>query len=86
MSQGVRANIKHFSIVYKKDLSGHAVVVSKKVAKKAVIRHRIKRRVRAVLREICVSEGCIIFARTGADVLDYKKIYSEIQELITHVK
>jgi len=30
--------------------------------------------------------GCIIFARTGADILDYKNMDSEIKELITRVK
>ncbi len=83
---GVRATIKHFSIIYSNDYSGHAIIVSKKVAKKAITRHRIKRRVRAILRNIDVSGGCIIFARTGADILDYKNMDSEIKELITRVK
>jgi len=86
MEHGVRATTKHFSVVYSKNNSGYAVVVSKKVAQKTVARHRIKRRVRSIIKSVNLTEGCIIFARPGVHKLTYNDMDSEIKELISRVK
>ncbi|VAW31795.1 hypothetical protein MNBD_CPR01-480 [hydrothermal vent metagenome] len=87
MSTGKRATCDYFSIIYTDKVSGYAIVVSKKIAKKAVTRHRIKRRVRSVLRNSKIAgRGCIIFARPGADKITFQDLNLEIQELLARVR
>lgn len=63
-----------------------AVAVSKKVAKKAVERNRIRRRVYAAIREIFDSlpQGShfLFFARSGVKTASFEEIKNEIVSLI----
>jgi ribonuclease P protein component len=81
-----RATSEHFSAVLSVSHlsnSGCAVVVSKKVAKSAVARHLLKRRIRAALHEWCSSShGLILYARAGSTEVPFSEISSEISNLL----
>ena len=81
-----RLSSEHFSIVMSRAaaVQGCAVVVSKKVAKGAVQRHLLKRRVREVIRPWCAEHqaGVIVYARAGSAPLPYSQIASELQKLL----
>src|SRR5687767_14358894 len=59
-------------------------VVSKKVSHKAVVRNRVKRRMRAALRELPLPAGTasILSAKPGAATAEYTAIREDIAELI----
>ncbi len=66
-----RAASRHFSVSYIIEsssdsmlLSGGAVVVSKKVAKRSVDRHQLKRRIKAVMRPFLVP-GRVLIIHAG---------------------
>lgn len=80
-----RAASRHFSISYMgvASLSGGAVVVSKKVAKRSVDRHQLKRRIKAVMKPWLVSgRVLIIHARTGAGTLPFSELEAELTQLL----
>ncbi len=80
-----RAASRHFSISYIESapLSGGAAVVSKKVAKRSVDRHQLKRRMKAVMKPWCVpGRVLIIHARTGAAVLPFPELEGELTGLL----
>ena len=65
------------------------ISVSKKVAKKAVTRNKIKRRVRAVFRNL-ISDlkpgSYLIIAKSGAESLKSKELESELKSLVVSRK
>jgi ribonuclease P protein component len=74
----------HFSLRNApEDALGVVISVSKKVAKKAVTRNLIKRRVRAVLRGLTppLSSGLLI-ARAGAEKVRGKELEDELRSLV----
>ncbi|HEX8947100.1 MAG TPA: ribonuclease P protein component [Candidatus Paceibacterota bacterium] len=85
LAAGKRVSSEHFSVVYTGNVSGYAVVVSKKVAKTAVRRHLLKRRIRAILEHTDVPNGCAIFARSGADTLSFGALETELQTLLARI-
>ena len=65
------------------------VSVSKKVSKKAVVRNRIKRRVRPVVRELATKlkpATYIFIAKPGAERIKGEELKSELLGLIRSIR
>lgn len=89
-SQGpeTRATSPHFSVTLRrtKGPGGLAAIVSKKVEKTSVARHRLKRRIFATLRAWHQADtALIVYARTGAGALPYQALEHELTELLHRV-
>ncbi len=83
-----RASTPHFSISYGPVLSGggSAAIVPKKAVASAVARHRMKRRLRALLRPWSAKDQVIIIsARTGAAELSFADMEHELSEALTGI-
>lgn len=74
---------EHLSIVIPAEGRGYAVVVSKKVARLSVTRHRIKRRVLAALRTLELPYALIVFPRASASSVSYQDIQTELATLLS---
>lgn len=80
-----RSASRHFSISYMESspISGLAVVVPKKVAKKSVDRHFLKRRIRAIIAPWAIKgRALIVFARPEATSLPFSEIQAELTPLL----
>jgi len=83
-----RAASRHFSVSYgrQEGAGGAAVVVSKKVAKLAVSRHLLKRRVLAILDPYArEDETLIVFVRPGAAELPSPALRDELISLLSDI-
>lgn len=82
---GEKAHSTHFSIVWKAAASGGcAAVVSKKVARRSVDRHLLKRRMLAVMKPWCSPKrSLIVYARGGATSLPYRVLAEELSLLLS---
>jgi ribonuclease P protein component len=84
-----RAASPHFSVtrrVTEPGKGGASAVVAKKVEKTSVGRHRLKRRIRAVLVEYAVTAtALIVYARSGAGALPFSVLEAELRELLSRV-
>lgn len=84
-----RASSTHFSLSFRPvetGTGGCAVVVSKKVAKLAVSRHLLKRRIYTALRTECSPDNAlIVYTRSGAASLPYAELQEELSDLLTRV-
>lgn len=58
------------------------IVVSKKVEKTAVGRHRLKRRISSIIRPFCDTASFSLYARSGSSALSHKEITQELTELL----
>lgn len=75
----------HFSVSIRNTSGpgGCAVVVSKKVARFAVSRHLLKRRVLVVVRPWCKrSVALVVYARPGAPTLPFGVLQEELSSLL----
>lgn len=79
-----RKTTAHFSISYGAGIvaAGIGVIVPKKAVRSAVDRHRLKRRIREIVRT-CVKQGgfpdiVVISARTGSSELSFQAITDEL--------
>lgn len=83
-TQGKRAISAHFSVSYRPlEGGGCAAVVSKKVAKRSVDRHALKRRINAVLLPWCSpTRSLIVYARAGSLTLSSAQLAEELNELL----
>jgi ribonuclease P protein component len=82
-----RVTSPHFSISYGPSLNGGiAVVISKKVARLAVSRHLLKRRILAVLRPY-VSDTLVlvVHTRTGASAIPFPELKEELLSLVRSI-
>ncbi|MEK7201602.1 MAG: ribonuclease P protein component [Patescibacteria group bacterium] len=80
----MRAVSPHFSVSIRLGQSGAGAVISKKTEKTSVGRHRLKRRILAVLRPWCASDKTIVvYARSGSPSLPYAVLNTELSELLT---
>lgn len=82
---GRRAQSAHFSVTVRKNTEkgGSAAVISKKVAKKSVDRHLLKRRILEVLRPYTnSSRSIVVFARAGSPSLPFKALKEELTALL----
>ena len=85
IAAGKRAISAHFSVTVRASLEGQAaVVVSKKIAKKSVDRHLLKRRALEILAPF-VRQGVsfIVYARKGSETLSFPLLERELRELLT---
>lgn len=82
---GRRISSEHFSAVVSSEARGYAVVVSKKVARLSVARHRIKRRVLAILRTLPLPPALIIFPKSSAGSVSYKDTKAELTRLLSAI-
>lgn len=82
-----RVTSAHFSISYGDSTSGGvAVVISKKVARLAVSRHLLKRRVLAVLRPyVSPKRILVVHTRAGAASLSFPELKEELLSLVTQI-
>lgn len=62
-----------------------AVVVSKKVASRAVDRNRIKRRIREIIKELPAQDGhtYVVYTKKGIASATNKEIYTALHHTIT---
>lgn len=82
---GRRATSAHFSVTIRKtqQTGGVAAVISKKVAKKSVDRHFLKRRILEILRpHTFPTLSLIVYARAGAPTLPFQALKQELSELV----
>ena len=88
--QAPRALMPHFSLrVLPGDEVKIAVPVSKKIAKKAVTRNLIRRRVRPILRELVSNlkpATYMIIAKAGAEKIKGKELKEELVRLIRSIR
>lgn len=84
-----RVSSAHFSLSLRAaapKTGGCAAVVSKKVARHAVARHLIKRRIFAVIRPFCQDDhALVVFARSGAATLPFSVVQEEILSLLAQL-
>lgn len=83
LKSGQRLSSEHLSVVLPKEGVGYAVVVSKKVARLSVTRHRIKRRILAALRTLTLPSSFIVFPKASAGSVSYKDIQTELLYLLS---
>ncbi|KKU50271.1 MAG: ribonuclease P protein component [Candidatus Zambryskibacteria bacterium RIFCSPHIGHO2_12_FULL_48_10] len=78
--------MSHFSVKFVKgEKKGVVISVSKKISKKAVTRNTIKRRVRAVLRDLEKKQeltSFLIIARPGAENIKGDELKKELKALL----
>jgi len=80
-----RLTSQHFSISIRtlEQGGGMAAVVSKKVARLAVRRHFLKRRMLAIMRPWhSPARALVAYARPGAAALDFPALKQELEELL----
>ncbi len=63
-------------------MSGYTIIVPKKVVRLSVTRHRIKRRVRAALRDLPNPLAAAIFPQASVKDMEYDAMKSELQKLL----
>jgi ribonuclease P protein component len=83
-----RASTAHFSAVCKEDgdVSGCAVVISKKVEKGSVRRHLLKRRILSAIKTVYLpAQALIVYAREGSGTLPFSELSVELQNLLARV-
>ena len=72
------------------DLTRIGITVGYKVSKKAVIRNRVKRRIRAACRhflpEILPGRDVVITARSAAAQCDYSEFLQQLKQLFTNAE
>lgn len=72
-----------FRILKKQGKSHFSVSVSKKIAKTAVLRNKIKRRVYSIIKKISnkLNNGfnVVIIVKLGIENVEYLKLYSDIE-------
>ena len=80
----MRAASPHFSVSVRPK-GGTMIVVSKKVEKTAVGRHRLKRRISTIVRPFCENGSFSLYARKGSSTLSYKELTNELTELLSQL-
>lgn len=86
MKGGLKVSSPHFTAIFSRETKGYAVVVSKKVARLSVTRHRIKRRVVAVLRTLpSLPDGAILFPKSSVATLPYPDLQAALAVLLSKI-
>lgn len=81
----LRAASTHLSLSASNAVAGYAVVVSKKVARRSVDRHRLKRRLFSLLRGGRLPSALVVYARKGAAELPFPALKEELRALLAKV-
>lgn len=86
-STGNRASSPSFTAVFGVSKEGGcAAVVGKAVARRAVARHLLKRRIFAIIRPWCRTDRfLVVHARSSAASLSYKELAAELTELMRRI-
>ena len=61
------------------------MVVSKKVSKLSVARHKIKRRVMAALRTLPLPSSLIVFPKAVVLTMDFQEMKAELAQLLSKI-
>jgi ribonuclease P protein component len=85
LSAGRRLSSPHFTLIFSKEAKGYAVVVSKKVARLSVTRHRIKRQVLTALRTLALPSSLVVFPKSSASSVSYQDIRAEIAGVLSKI-
>lgn len=88
-NEGNRFSSAHLSLVCGPAVRGGgcAVVISKKVARRSVDRHLLKRRLMAVLLPWCARDRFfVVYARTGSQTLPFHALQHELEGLLMKTK
>jgi ribonuclease P protein component len=85
LAGGRRFSSAHFTAIIPKEAKGYAVVVSKKVARLSVARHRIKRRTLEALRATPLPESLILFPKSSVLDMSYQQTRIELAELLSKI-
>lgn len=86
MKTGARAHGRLFTCVYERGSTPAAsVVVSKKVAKTAVLRHKIRRRTYSALSTIPLPHNVVVIAKNGVATAHLADIKAELTKLVSGV-
>ena len=82
-----RASSDHFSISYgESPKGGAAVVISKKVARLAVSRHLLKRRIMSVIRPYMHEKlALVVHTRPGAASIPFPELKDELNSLLRSI-
>ncbi|OGG65025.1 hypothetical protein A3C94_02145 [Candidatus Kaiserbacteria bacterium RIFCSPHIGHO2_02_FULL_55_17] len=83
LKSGRRFSSPDLTVVVSQEARGYAVVIPKKVARLAVTRHRMKRRVLAALHAVPLPPALLIFPKASASSVSYKDIQTEIKTLLS---
>lgn len=83
---GRRFSSAHFTALASEEGKGYAVVVSKKVARLSVTRHRIKRRVLEALRAIPLPRSLILFPKSPVNSMSSQDIQNELTGLLSKIR
>lgn len=83
LTTGRRLSSPHFTAVVSKEAKGYAVIISKKIARLSVTRHRIKRRVYTVLRTLPLPSALIVFPKASISSVSYQDMKREIEGLLS---
>lgn len=92
LKRGKSLHAAHLSLKYLPAAHGgqFSLVVSKRVIKQAVGRHRLKRQVYSVLRELQRLKKArisgVFFAKQGSEKLSFKEISEEVGTLLAQVR
>lgn len=79
----MRVTSPHFSVSVREGTPGVAAIISKKVEKTSVGRHRLKRRMlAAAVPHIPAEAQVFIYARAGASLLPYAVLEAELHTLL----
>jgi ribonuclease P protein component len=84
-----KAHSAHLTLAFGEGqpVSGSAVVVPKKAAKKASSRHQLKRRLRALLMpHTAPGRALILLAKSGADALPFPVLKEEANTLLSRLR
>lgn len=86
LAKGRRVSSASFSVVFSKEGLGYGVVVSKKVARLSVTRHRIKRRVVEALRTLQLPPSAVVFfPKAAVAQMSHKDVSTELATLLSKI-
>lgn len=74
---------KNFTAIFSNDVSGYAVVVTKKVSRLAVVRNRTKRRIIAAIKEVDLPQAVVVFPKSSASSVSYEDTKKELKALLS---
>ncbi|MFH1178194.1 MAG: ribonuclease P protein component [bacterium] len=86
LRSGRRFTSPHFIVVVPKVSDGYAVVVSKKTARLSVTRHKIKRKILAILRTLQLPKAMIVFPKPSLSSVHYRDMEKELSDLLSNIK
>lgn len=81
-----RVTSSFFAVSLPTGVRGYAVVVSKKVLRRSVDRHRFKRRVVAALRALTLPEALVVYPRAAATRLTAAELRAELELLLSKIR